>query len=332
MHHVEITSQLEGQHIEQLEELIEAATAADGHEPIGEHKFLRLRQGDDLALAILAYESGRLVGYAHTLTFGTGDQRRISCEMVVHPDHRRQGIGSSLLREVITNAQAEGARRLDLWAYNDSPASRRMAESLGLRPMRRLLHMHRHPGEPPSTAAPQGARIRPFRPHLDEAEWLQLNNRIFRGHPENGSWTINDLRARMEQPWFRPEDFLLLEVDGRLSGFCWLKVEERRGEGRVGEIYVIGIAPEYQGRGLGRFLLSYALAHLRTRLVDTVAVYVDDSNRSAVAFYESFDFHHHHIDVCYWLPLSAQKLIRPPGDAGLARGTAGVSERGGDGR
>jgi mycothiol synthase len=328
MHHVEITSQLEGQHIEELEELIEAATAADGHEPIGEHKFLRLRQGDDLALAILAYESGRLVGYAHTLTFGSGDQRRISCEMVVHPDHRRQGIGSSLLREVIAHAEAEGARRLDLWAYNDSAASRRMAESLGLKPMRHLLHMHRHPGEPPSVEAPQGARIRPFRPDLDNVEWLQLNNRIFRGHPENGSWTLNDLRARMEQPWFRPEDFLLLEVDGRLCGFCWLKVEERQGKGQVGEIYVIGTAPEYQGRGLGRYLLSRALAHLQGRRVDTVAVYVDDSNSSAVALYESFDFHHHHVDVCYWLPLPASKFIQHSGAAKLARGAAGVSEPG----
>jgi len=97
----------------------------------------------------------------------------------------------------------------------------------------------------------------------------------------------------------------MLEVDGKLAGFCWVKVEERRDEGRVGEIYVIGTAPEYHGRGLGRYLLGEALRHLSGRDVRAVAVYVDQSNERAVALYWSFEFHHHHVDVLYSLPLPA---------------------------
>lgn len=303
MHHVEIVSRLEGQHVEDLGPLIAAATQADGHEPLGEHKFLRLKRGDDLAVAVLAYEGGRLAGYAHTLTFGEGEERRVSCELVVHPDERRQGIGSGMLQRVIAHAREQGARRLDVWAYNDSEGSRRLAASAGIEVTRRLLHMHRHPGEPPFIADPPGVSVRPFRAGEDEV-WLGLNNHIFRKHPENGAWTIEDFRARAAQPWFRGDDLLMLEIDGRLGGFCWLKVEERGEEGWVGEVYIIGTSPEYQGRGLGRYLLSRALSHLHQRGVDGVAVYVDQSNERGVALYWALDFHHHHVDVCYSMGLT----------------------------
>jgi mycothiol synthase len=304
MHHVNVISRLETGHVDELEELFDAAMAVDDHEPIGEHKFLRMQHGGDLAIGFMAYEGERLVGYAHTLTFGEREERRVSCEMVVHPGCRRTGIGRTLLEYVVRHAESQNARRLDAWAYSDSPASRQFAATAGLTDTRRLLHMHRHPGPPPVVAHPEGTAVRAFRPGEDEA-WLALNNRIFEGHPENGNWTMEDFQARAVQPWFDPQDLLMLEVDGGLAGFCWVKVEDRGDEGRVGEIYVIGTAPEYHGRGLGRYLLGEALRHLSGRDVRAVAVYVDQSNERAVALYWSFEFHHHHVDVLYSLPLPA---------------------------
>jgi mycothiol synthase len=303
MHHIEIISRLEDQHLGYLRTLTDAATQADGHEPIGEHKFLRMKHGDDLALGMMALEGERLVGYAHTLTYETDGELRVSCELVVHPAVRRQGLGGRLLAEVIAHAERQQARVLNVWAYNDSPVSRHFAEEFGLAPGRRLLHMHRHPGPAPYIEPPEGTTIRPFRVGADEEMLLRLNNRIFEGHPENGSWTLEDLLARTSQSWFRAGDILILEAHGRASGFCWLKVEERTGEGKVGEVYVIGTAPEHQGVGLGRFLLSRGLTHLHERGVDAVAVYVDQSNARGVALYWALDFHHHHVDVCYSRPL-----------------------------
>ncbi|HYM16851.1 MAG TPA: mycothiol synthase [Dehalococcoidia bacterium] len=307
MHHLEIVSQLDAQHLEQLPELIEAATRADGHEPLGEHKFLRLCRGDDLAAAVLAFEDGRLAGYAHTVTYGARDARRASCEIVVHPAFRLRGIGRMLISHAIMHAHRHDARQLDLWAYNHNGASARIAGQFGFRPARQLLHLHRHMSELP--AAPiGGGTLRAFRPGIDDAGWLALNNRIFAAHPENGAWTLDDLHARIAQPWFEPRDLVLLEAGGELAGFCWLKVSERPGEGRVGEIYVIGTAPEFQGRGFGRRLLAHGLAHLAARGAQVAAIYVDQSNAPAVRLYESTGFHHHHVDVCYQRALAAQEL------------------------
>ncbi len=310
MQNVEVISRLEGEHIDELEDLIAAAKEADGHEPFGEHKFLRLKRGSDLALGVMAYEDKRLVGYAHTLTFDSAGERRVSCELTVHPQFRRRGIGRTLLSRIIEHARSEGALRVDLWAYNDSPASRAIASDFAFEETRRLLHMHRHPGPAPIPTPPERASVRPFRPGEDDEMWLALNNRIFAGHPENGEWTMDDFHARLRQPWFNPEDLLILEIAGNPAGFHWLKVEEREGEGRVGEVYVIGAAPEYHGRGLGRFLLTTGLTHLSKRDVDAVAVYVDQSNERAVALYGSLELHHHHVDVLYSLTLPAES--NPP--------------------
>ncbi|TAK73081.1 MAG: mycothiol synthase [Dehalococcoidia bacterium] len=305
MYRIDIVSQLEASHLEQLPELVDAATAADGHEPLGEHKFLRMRRGDDLAAAVLAFDGPRLAGYAHTVTYGDDAARRASCEFVVHPSFRRRGIGRLLLSHAIMHAQSQAAGRLDLWAYNDSAASGRIATQFGFSPARQLLHLHRHVRALPAVATPAGRTLRAFRPGADEPAWLALNNRIFGGHPENGTWTLEDLRARMAQPWFDAADVLMLDVDGQLAGFCWLKVEDRRADGRVGEVYVIGAAPEYRGRGLGRYLLAAGMRHLACRRADVAAIYVEQSNAAAVNLYASTGFHHHHVDVCYARPLAA---------------------------
>jgi mycothiol synthase len=299
----------------ELAELFAAAASADGHEPVGEHKFLHVQRGEDRAEAFVARDGGRAVGYAHLLAYRDTDGRRASAELVVHPDARGRGVGRRLLDTVTQAAKHLGARRLDVWAYNHSATGRGLASTLGFAPARRLLHLHRHmdcaPAAPP---LPHGTVIRSFRPE-DADAFLALNARVFASHPEQGTWDRDDLAARMSQPWFDPHDFLLLEAGGRLVGFAWLKVQERVGEGRVGEIYVIGVDEKLRGRGLGRTLLSHGLAHLAHRGVDVAAIYVDASNPEALALYDSAGFHYHHVDVCYTLDLDAGTGRMPRVDA-----------------
>ena len=148
--------------------------------------------------------------------------------------------------------------------------------------------------------------VRPF-VATDADDLLRLNNRIFSGHPEQGSWTLEDLTARMRQPWFMADDVLLLERDGALAGFCWLKIEERGVEGLVGEIYVIGTTQEVRGTGAGRYLLTRAMERLNERRVRVAAIYVDETNEPALRLYESSGFHYHHVDVCYSIHLAAER-------------------------
>ena len=304
---IEVTTALAERHRSGLGALVAAATLADGHEPLGEHKFLRLQHGDDLGRAIVAEDNGAIVGYGHTLTYGTGDGRRTSVEVVVHPDHRGRGVGAALIAAAVGVARDQSSHWIDLWAYNNSDLHISLAKRAGFDAARRLLHLHRHMRAlPPASAT--SVSLRAFSPGEDDETWLALNARVFREHPEQGGWTREDLRARFAQPWFDPNDFLIAERAGIPAGYIWLKIERRENEGQVGEIYVIGVAPESQGTGVGRLLVSAGLSRMRERGADVAAIYVDETNVSALALYESLGFHYHHVDACYSLNLQQSRL------------------------
>jgi len=140
--------------------------------------------------------------------------------------------------------------------------------------------------------------VRPFRPGTDDAEWLAVNNRAFAGHPEQGHWDIELLQERQAQPWFDPGGLLVHDEEGRIAASCWTKVHGT-GDSALGEIYVISVDPDFQGRGLGRALTVAGLEHLSARGLRTGMLYVDDSNTTARHLYASLGFGPDHVDRFY---------------------------------
>jgi mycothiol synthase len=144
--------------------------------------------------------------------------------------------------------------------------------------------------------------LRPFDVGADEAEWLRVNALAFATHPEQGGWTVEDLRDREQAPWFDPEGFLLLSPElqpDTIAGYHWTKQHLRAGSPPLGEVYVVGLDPAYQGRGLGGFLTLAGLRYLRSRGLTEVMLYVDGDNAAALATYQRLGFETSLIDVMY---------------------------------
>ena len=210
--------------------------------------------------------------------------------LAVHPDARRRGYAGILLAEVLPRHPGP----LVAWSHGNHPAAAVLASRHDFTRVRDLWVLRRPTAEPvPDLRLPDGVAIRGYRPE-DRDDLLRVNAAAFAGHPEQGAMDAADLAARMAEPWFDPADLLLAhEPQGRLLGFHWTKVHSAES----GEIYVLGVAPEGQGRGLGKALTLAGLHHLAGRGVAEVHLYVESDNTPAVALYTRQGFTHADADT-----------------------------------
>lgn len=284
--------------------LAAAASAADRATSLSEDAVLRLSDPDVTHLTRRDAD-GTLVGYAQLVA--TADGAGLEGELLVHPRHRRRGHGAALLAEV--GAQAAGAP-VRLWSHGDTRGAVELAARTGWTRVRDLLRLERAVAgltdlEVPSLAV--GVTVRTFVPGVDDEAWVAVNAAAFAGHPEQGRWTVPDLRARLAEDWFDPS-LLLLAVTGapaqeRVVAFCWMKVAVADGVAH-GELYVLGVHPAHAGAGLGRALLVRGLRAVAGHpgAPELVDLYVDGDNVAAVRLYTRLGFGQASIDVQYASP------------------------------
>jgi mycothiol synthase len=311
----------------QVRELARRAAAEDGVGPLSEQTVLNLAAGAGRVRHLLLPAEGiALGGYAQLDDPAAPDA---SGELVVDPEARRRGLGTALVEAVLADAPA--AR---LWSHGRLPAAAALAARTGLEPVRELHKMARPLGpadlDPAAVALPEGFSARAFEPGRDEEPWLATNAAAFAHHPEQGRMTLADLQDRMAQPWFDPAGFVIVTADDapdEVAAFHWTKVDAdtpstgrahggggreashtagraHGGGGReashtAGEVYVVGVHPQYQGRGLGRPLTALGLAHLASLGLDEVDLYVDGDNAAAIHTYTALGFRSIMVDVMY---------------------------------
>ena len=259
--------------------------AADGQDPLDEASALHLaHHGLAGARLWLSTDAGRFApGFA--LRRGTG------VDLAVAPAARGRGLGRALAAVALA-----GDDPVTAWSHGDHPAAARLAAVHHLARARELWVMRRPLAEPlAELVVPADLEIRGYSPD-DAAEVIRVNAAAFAAHPEQRAMDAANLAERMAQDWFDPAG-LLVAVDilagGRVLGFHWTKQHSAE----VGEVYVVGIDPAAQGRGLGKLLTLAGLHHLAGRGVGEVLLYVEADNAPAVSVYRGLGFTHRDADT-----------------------------------
>ena len=290
---------------EQVLSLINTAQEFDNTPAMAEHVLLHLRHGGDKADSHLVLQKdNQVIAYAHLDK--TDQVAGPSVELVIHPDHRRSGIGSQLLKSAIDIC----GQKMRLWSHGDLPAARLLAQSNNFIKVRTVIQMSKDLTE--VSPIKNDYQIRSFLPDLDNQAWLTLNNQAFANHPEQGNWSEADLSIRVNEDWFDEKGFFVAQDKDQLIGFCWTKIHgghththqtdsEHHDHDPIGEIYVMAVSKEYEGRSIGKALTITGLNYLKYQGLSSAMLYVDEDNQIAVNLYKSLGFVESGKDVLYKL-------------------------------
>jgi mycothiol synthase len=289
---LDVRHRLDRDEIAAIERLLADAERVEGHDPLSDqHRIDLAGGGGDGFAAVIARDDGAPIAYAQV---SRGNDSS-TVELVVDPAHGDLSVvGAELLATALDEVRRAGGGSVHWWVFEPTSEHDDLARQLGLEAGRDLLQMRRTL----PTGLDYDVVTRPFVRGVDDEAWLEVNNRAFADHPEQGGWTVDTLRRRQAEPWFDPQGFLLHERDGRLAGFCWTKLH-RQHDPPLGEIYVIGIDPDFQGLGLGRELTLAGLDSIAGRGIDVGMLYVDGANTPARSMYERLGFAVHRTDRAY---------------------------------
>jgi mycothiol synthase len=288
-------------------DLISRTTHHDGTPPIAEHILLHLRYGGDKADShLLVEKDNQVIGYAHL------DQTDLvagpSVELVVDPSYRGAGVGKALLSEAIKIC----GKSLRLWVHGEGKVAHNLAASFNFKKIRTVLQMSKSLTDiQPLPVIDKEIIIRSFLPGIDSDAWLELNNKVFKDHPEQGGWQLSDLNHRLSEEWFDEKGFFIVEKNKQVIASTWTKVHGEHshdhGSGQshahpaIGEIYITAVDPAYAGLGIGKALTITALNYLKYQGLKEAMLYVDFDNKAALNLYDSLGFELSSKDILYRL-------------------------------
>lgn len=265
----------------QIDVVAERAELADGAAPLDEAMWMAVRDG-----------SAHVINRDGCFGVVRGDEMAL----VVDPPIRGHGLGRALVQKVL--AEHPDVRRA--WSHGNHPAAAALAAQFGWERVRDLWVMRRSldpdSSDLPGLVVPDDLALHRFGEGAnDSAELLRVNAAAFADHPEQGAMDVSNLSARMAEPWFDPRGLILATATegGPVLGFHWTKVRSPE----LGEVYVVGVDPAAQGRGIGRLVTLAGLHHLAAVGVREVLLYVEADNTAAIATYSALGFTHAEADT-----------------------------------
>ena len=288
---MEVSPALPGELGDQLVRLIARVTEKQGAPPFGEVLRAAMNDPGGGVLGYAARECGSLVSYAFAAPNPDGRVWTLEvADASAQPDR--------FLGEVAGGLDAAGVEETVLWLHTpviEPPPALFTHE-------RDLCRMVTTLPAPVVSRPPAGVRFAGFDVDRDARALIEVNNRAFDGHPEQGSWSVQDLLRRTSLPWFDPHGVRTGWIDHQLVAFHWTKVHDAPAPdgGALGEIYVLAVDPAFHGRGLGRAIALDGLDYLfHHRNASRAILYVDSANVAAVNLYRRLGFATEHTDRAY---------------------------------
>ncbi|MGD0018287.1 MAG: GNAT family N-acetyltransferase [Candidatus Limnocylindrales bacterium] len=216
-------------------------------------------------------------------------------DLTVHPEFRRRGHGRRLFAAGLDLAAKAGWEEIRL-CVPSSGAARPFARAMGLTYRSSMWRLSLAPETAvPEPALPADVIARPLGEWLPLQRYVDLLNATFAEHPGPVSWTLGQVLHAHGRPEFDPSAILLVSpADRPEDPVAFVRTAlgppEDNDPAPVGEIGLVGVLPQWRGRGLGRELLRWGVAQLRSRGAGCIKLSVEAENELALGLYRRTGF------------------------------------------
>ncbi len=233
--------------------------------------------------------AGSIVGYMDI----TPEQniRRVILRCFILPEHRRQGLSARLLGCAVHRAEDLKAEMVHVNIQKGNNTAKIALSRSGFKSVRRYLQMRMDISRLNCQDTGLGTlRYLAFQ-QGDEEKLAHIQNRAFTGSWGYNPNTVEEIRHCIKSSGRSPEGVVLACDGGNVIGYCWTKVirEGNAGDG-TGQVFMLGVDPDYRGRGLGKGILIAGLSHLQSKGFQVAELTVDQRNKAACSLYRSLGF------------------------------------------
>jgi mycothiol synthase len=232
---------------------------------------------------------GRVVGYEEFIN--EKDHVHLHADGYVHPEFKRMGIGTSLLRVVEARAReemelAELHQRVFIRSIidNKDEPGHNDHKAEGYSPIRYHWRMEIKLKEaPPVPVFPEGVELRPFICEEHAFKVWQADNEAFRDHWGSHDVTFENWKHRkIGKSDFDPSLWMIAWDEDQIAGYSQNRF--RMGIGWIGSL---GVRRPWRKKGLGLALLQLSFGEFFRREMKTIGLGVDASSLTgATRLYE----------------------------------------------
>ena len=238
----------------------------------------------------IAEAGNDIVGYLSVtpeLTIG-----RIVLDCWVHPEHRRRGIATKLLSYATNLAKELGANVAHVNIAEDNRVAVRVLSRLGFNPVRRFLELRLDIADVGRIDIDPAAICCRYLQLGEENRLTQLQNRAFAGTWGYNPNTEEEIAFRISSSNCSLDDIILLCEGNKAIGYCWTGISCEKGvpSTRTGRILMLGVDPDYRGKGIGKKLVLAGLANLKRKGLQIAELTADSENKTACTLYKSLGF------------------------------------------